>query len=205
MPCTCQQVDLESNVTSKMESMNEESLSTVENMVRFKHLREPSILHNLRERFAQDEIYTSVGDILVAVNPFKMLPIYTPAILDEYKLKGAGAMPPHVYGVADEAYKAMVATGQSQACIVSGESGAGKTETTKLFLQFITDVSVGMKGKRELAAAKSGEASAPVSGATQCPEADLQEQILKANPLMEAFGNAKTSRNDNSSRYVSDL
>jgi myosin heavy subunit len=113
---------------------DEQSLVSVSNMVELKELNEASILQNLRLRFKGDEIYTVVGTILISVNPFKPLPIYTSEVLDMYKAKGARNCGPHVYGTADYAYKAMVSDQKNQSCIVSGESGAGKTEATKIFL-----------------------------------------------------------------------
>jgi len=168
--------------------MDEESLGMIDNMVQLKELNEASILHNLRLRFENDKIYTNVGTILVSVNPFKMLPLYTSEMLEKYKAEGYRDLPPHVYGVADDAYKSMVSGKQDQACIVSGESGAGKTEATKIFLQYIAEVS---------GASLAKDTDEQVS----FEDASLQEQILKANPLMEAFGNAKTVRNNNSSRF----
>ena len=157
---------------------DEQSLAPIENMVQLNDLNNPSILHNLRIRFQQDTIYTSVGQILVSVNPFKLLPIYTPEWLDKYK-SGSRGQPPHCYGVADDAYRQMINNGDNHAIIISGESGAGKTEAMKLVLQYVAEVS----GKKE----------------TDGPS--LEEKILKANPVMEAFGNAKTTRNNNSSRF----
>mmetsp|Transcript_14360 Transcript_14360/g.26611 ORF Transcript_14360/g.26611 Transcript_14360/m.26611 type:complete len:1731 (+) Transcript_14360:285-5477(+) len=171
--------------TKKLIRMDEQSLNPIENMVQLKELNEASILHNLRMRFERNDIYTNVGSILVSVNPFKLLPLYTAEVLDKYKSQGSRDLPPHVYGVADMAYRQMVSTGKDQSCIVSGESGAGKTEATKIFLQYIAEVS-----GADLSAKN-----------TSFEDASLQEQILKANPLMEAFGNAKTIRNNNSSRF----
>jgi myosin heavy subunit len=170
--------------------MDEQSNTSVANLVELKELNEASILHALRLRFKQDQIYTVVGTILVSVNPFKLLPLYTGEVLEGYKQRGARDSAPHVYGTADNAYKAMVADGKNQSCIVSGESGAGKTEATKIFLQYIADISGSSKSSQD--GEKKGEGFGT---------ATLQEQILKANPLMEAFGNAKTKRNNNSSRF----
>jgi len=172
------------------EQTDAEGVKLVEDMVKLADLKEASILHNLRERFAQGDIYTKIGSILVSVNPFQVLNIYTTEILEAYAKSaeakaadGSDTMPPHVYQVADAAYRDMVAEGHPQACLVSGESGAGKTEATKVMLHFLAE----MSGKR--ASEDWGE------------QGRLQDQILKANPLMEAFGNAKTVRNSNSSRF----
>jgi myosin heavy subunit len=176
--------------------MDEQSLKPISDMVGLKNLDEASILHNLRLRYDKDVIYTNVGRILVSLNPFKMLPIYSPGVMDQYMESGSRDLDPHVYGVADDAFRAMVATGKDQSCIVSGESGAGKTEATKLFLQYIAE-----KSKREGAqggAAKGGKKGGAGGGDDS---SSIQNKVLEANPLMEAFGNAKTVRNNNSSRF----
>jgi len=140
-----------------------------------------SILHNLRIRYKEDKIYTNVSSILISVNPFKLLPLYTPEVLDTYR-NGSRDKPPHVFAVAYNAYHNMLSEKTDQSVVISGESGAGKSEATKLILQFLTDVS----GK--------------VAGITTATNT-LEQQILAANPILEAFGNAKTLRNNNSSRF----
>ncbi len=189
-------------------AMDSQSLESIDNMVDLKSLNNASILQNLRLRFNENTIYTSIGTILVSINPFKLLPIYTPEIQDNYIKLTSRRLPPHIYGVADLAYRNMTDFGNNQACIVSGESGAGKTEATKLFLSYIAEISArraeALKEKAELkAAAKTPAASASSASAPAAGKAEtsLQDRLLEANPLMEAFGNAKTSRNDNSSRF----
>ena len=164
-------------------AMDVQSLENIEDMVNLKQLDEPSILHNLRMRFSHDEIYTYIGDILISVNPFKKLPIYSPEVVDAFIKKGSREQGPHIFGVADKAFSALVNNRKDQSCIVSGESGAGKTEATKLFLNYLAEKS------------SSGNTK------TKANSTALQQRILEANPLMEAFGNAKTVRNDNSSRF----
>jgi myosin heavy subunit len=137
--------------------------------------------------------------------PTQLLPIYTPRVLDMYLKQGSRKLPPHVYGVADNAYKAMIGGGKSQSCIVSGESGAGKTEATKLFLQYIAEVSGGVDssagGKKDSKKDKKDkDKKKGKSDDDDDSKVSIQSQVLEANPLMEAFGNAKTVRNDNSSR-----
>ena len=149
-------------------------------------MNEPIILHNLRQRFIKDNIYTYVSSILVALNPFRMLPIYLPEVLDKYKDRGSRNQPPHIYAIADNAYANLMADFRDQAVVISGESGAGKTETMKLVLQFLAEAS----GRAQIAGAAGGEKTE-----------SLEQQVLKSNPLMEAFGNAKTTRNNNSSRF----
>ena len=136
----------------------------------------PLILHNLRERYKKSEIYTNIGNILVSINPYEMLPIYTPEMLRKYReAEAAEEMPPHVYGIAADALYGITSFSKLQSIIISGESGAGKTEATKRCLQFLAN-----------AAGSVG---------------NVEQKILKANPVLEAFGNAKTLRNDNSSRF----
>ena len=121
---------------------------------------------------------------MISLNPFKQLPIYTPEVLDLYRAKGSRGQKPHVFGIADDAFRQMNANnGVSQSAIISGESGAGKTEATKLFLRYITECSA-LDG-----AGGGGE------------ENPLNDKLLELSPLMEAFGNAKTTRNDNSSLF----
>ena len=167
--------------------MDEQSLKIYDNMIKMNDLNEPTLLHNLRQRFLKDDIYTYVSSILVAANPFKLLPIYTPDIMDKYKDGKGRDAAPHIYAISDNAYRALLESQKDQAVVISGESGAGKTETMKLVLQFLADVS----GRAQKEAAAKGEKQ---------PES-LEQQILKSNPVMEAFGNAKTTRNNNSSRF----
>ena len=144
-----------------------------------------SILHNLRIRYKEDTIYTSISSILISVNPFKLLPLYTPEMLDKYR-NGGREQPPHVFAIAYNSYHNMLADAKDQSVVISGESGAGKSEATKLILQFLTDVSGKITGH-----AVAGHLASD----------SLEQQILAANPILEAFGNAKTLRNNNSSRF----
>jgi myosin heavy subunit len=169
--------------SSLCEECNPEAMdSKITDLVNISDLNEMSILHNLRIRFKEDRIYTNISSILISVNPFKLLPLYTPEILDSYR-NGSRGMPPHVFGIAINAYKNMLSDNGDQSVVISGESGAGKSEATKLILQFLADVSskaaVGVEHKSNV----------------------LESQILAANPILEAFGNAKTLRNNNSSRF----
>ncbi|KAH8082135.1 hypothetical protein JL720_8662 [Aureococcus anophagefferens] len=167
------------NVADSGTSLNED----IENLVDLDSFTEGSILHHVRKRFQGDLIYTLVGSILVAVNPFKRLPIYTPELMDSYRARASGGdpPPPDVFLTAGRCYDAMVDTKQSQSVLISGESGAGKTETTKFVLAFVARV-----------AGRGGRAGAGKS---------VEEQILQSNPVLEAYGNAKTLRNNNSSRF----
>lgn len=163
-----------------VQECNIEALSpAIEDLVSISDLNEMSILHNLRIRYKQDKIYTNISSILISVNPFKQLPLYTPAVLDDYR-NGYRGKAPHVFGIAYNAFHNMLDNNSDQSVVISGESGAGKSEATKLILQFLTDVSSRNEG---------GGSST------------LEAQILAANPILEAFGNAKTLRNNNSSRF----
>jgi myosin heavy subunit len=192
---TCEEpketLTLPGKVTANCEVMDGQSLTSVENMVKLNALNDPAILYNLRLRFSQDVIYTYVSTILVAVNPFKMLPIYTPEVLDSYIEKGHRGLDPHVWSIADMAYRTFTETFNDQSIICSGESGAGKTMCMKLVLQYLAEVS-------SRAGGAGGASGTDASGA---PKETLEQKILKANPVMEATGNAKTTRNNNSSRF----
>ncbi|XP_067845294.1 myosin VIa isoform X3 [Heptranchias perlo] len=140
------------------------------------YLNEATLLNNVRVRYSKDKIYTYVANILIAVNPYYDIPkLYSSESIQKYKGRSLGTLPPHVYAIADKAYRDMKVHKLSQSIIVSGESGAGKTENTKFVLRYLTE-SYG-----------TGQ--------------DIDERIVEANPLLEAFGNAKTVRNNNSSRF----
>jgi len=164
--------------------LNEEVLNAdVDNLIFFNELHESALLHNLRIRYKRDLIYTYVSSILISVNPFKLLPIYTPEMVEKYRQGGPAGKPPHIFSVADNAYNNMMVEKKNQSVVISGESGAGKSEATKLILQYITEAAT-LKG--------SGNNN---------HDSKLEQKILQSNPLMEAFGNAKTVRNNNSSRF----
>ncbi|EPQ06301.1 Myosin-Vc, partial [Myotis brandtii] len=142
------------------------------------YLHEPAVLHNLRIRFAESKlIYTYSGIILVAMNPYKQLPIYGDAIIHAYSGQNMGDMDPHIFAVAEEAYKQMARNNKNQSIIVSGESGAGKTVSARYAMRYFATVS------------KSNS------------NAHVEDKVLASNPITEAVGNAKTTRNDNSSRF----
>ncbi|XP_071394333.1 unconventional myosin-VI-like isoform X6 [Centroberyx affinis] len=148
----------------------------VEDNCSLMYLNEATLLNNVRVRYSKDKIYTFVANILIAVNPYYDIPkLYSPDTIQQYRGRSLGTLPPHVYAIADKAYRDMRVLKMSQSIIVSGESGAGKTENTKFVLRYLT-TSYG-----------TGQ--------------DIDERIVEANPLLEAFGNAKTVRNNNSSRF----
>ncbi|KAK7332844.1 hypothetical protein VNO80_29600 [Phaseolus coccineus] len=152
----------------------------VDDMTKLSYLHEPGVLQNLKIRYELNEIYTYTGNILIAINPFQRLPhIYDSHMMQQYKGAPFGELSPHVFAVADVAYRAMIHEGKSNSILVSGESGAGKTETTKMLMRYLAFL-----GGR-----------AATEGRT------VEQQVLESNPVLEAFGNAKTVRNNNSSRF----
>ncbi|XP_060116286.1 unconventional myosin-Vc isoform X1 [Heteronotia binoei] len=142
------------------------------------YLHEPAVLHNLKVRFVESKlIYTYSGIILVAINPYKQLPIYGDAIIHAYSGQNMGDMDPHIFAVAEEAYKQMARNNKNQSIIVSGESGAGKTVSARYAMRYFATVS------------------------RSSSNAQVENKVLASNPITEAVGNAKTTRNDNSSRF----
>uniref|UniRef100_G1LI00 Unconventional myosin-IXa n=1 Tax=Ailuropoda melanoleuca TaxID=9646 RepID=G1LI00_AILME len=140
-------------------------------------LNEKTLLENLRNRFKHEKIYTYVGSILIVINPFKFLPIYNPKYVKMYDNHQLGKLEPHIYAVADVAYHAMLQRKKNQCIVISGESGSGKTQSTNFLIHHLTALS------------QKGFASG------------VEQIILGAGPVLEAFGNAKTAHNNNSSRF----
>ncbi|KAH1231275.1 Myosin-1 [Glycine max] len=151
---------------------NPDILDGVDDLMQLSYLNEPSVLFNLQYRYNHNMIYTKAGPVLVAVNPFKKVPLYGNDYIEAYKCKSIES--PHVYAITDTAIREMIRDEVNQSIIISGESGAGKTETAKIAMQYLAALGGG-------------------SG--------IENEILKTNPILEAFGNGKTLRNDNSSRF----
>ncbi|KAK8955413.1 hypothetical protein KSP40_PGU016919 [Platanthera guangdongensis] len=152
----------------------------VDDMTKLAYLHEPGVLQNLHSRYDMNEIYTYTGSILIAVNPFRRLPhLYNAHMMEQYKGAVFGELSPHVFAVADAAYRLMINESVSQSILVSGESGAGKTESTKMLMRYL----------------------AYMGGKVAAEGRSIEQKVLESNPVLEAFGNAKTVRNNNSSRF----
>lgn len=183
---------------------NDPNEGEVDNLINLPYLHEPAILYCLERRYNISDIYTYTGPILIAVNPFKRVPLYTNQILEMYYnmgllksqgIESSSPLPPHVYAIADAAYRAMMSvilnsshsgsggiSPADQAILISGESGAGKTESTKIVLRYLTTVGSS-------------------TGGVEIQTGSVMDKVLQSNPILEAFGNAKTIRNENSSRF----
>ncbi|KAE8583660.1 hypothetical protein XENTR_v10020612 [Xenopus tropicalis] len=184
--------DAGNNVTvkdSQIYPQNPPKYDKIEDMAMMTHLNEASVLYNLKERYAAWMIYTYSGLFCVTVNPYKWLPVYNPEVVAGYRGKKRVEAPPHIFSISDNAYQAMLTDRENQSVLITGESGAGKTVNTKRVIQyFATIAAVGDAGKKKETTSSSLQGT-------------LEDQIIQANPLLEAFGNAKTVRNDNSSRF----
>lgn len=176
--------------------MNPPKFSKTEDMANLSNLNEASVLHNLKERYFSGLIYTYSGLFCVVVNPYKMLPIYSDEITERYKGYKRHENPPHVFAIADTAYRSMLLDRENQSILCTGESGAGKTENTKKVIQYIAYVAASQKSKLN-----SSSTSVTLSAGNAFAQGELEAQLLQANPILEAFGNAKTIKNDNSSRF----
>merc|ERR1719150_2042301 len=175
-----------------MQKMNPPKYDKQEDMADLTCLNEASVLYNIKERYYSGLIYTYSGLFCVVVNPYKRLPIYTEKIIDIYKGKKRHEVPPHVFAITDIAYRSMLQDREDQSILCTGESGAGKTENTKKVIQYLAYVAASKpKTNSHLPASSEGGLSF----------GELEQQLLKANPILEAFGNAKTVKNDNSSRF----
>ncbi|XP_061090707.1 unconventional myosin-Ib isoform X4 [Conger conger] len=165
---------------SKMEVKTSllDNMIGVGDMVLLEPLTEDSFIDNLRKRFDHNEIYTYIGSVVISINPYRALPIFTPDKVEEYRNRNFYELSPHIYALADEAYRSLRDQDKDQCILITGESGAGKTEASKLVMSYVAAV-----------CGKGHEVN------------KVKEQLLQSNPVLEAFGNAKTVRNDNSSRF----
>ncbi|XP_039021834.1 myosin-16-like [Hibiscus syriacus] len=174
----------EKKVTTKLSKLHPRDMEApaggVDDMTKLSYLHEPAVLYNLAIRYGIQEIYTYCGNILIAINPFQALShLYDQKLMDSYKGAQLGDLKPHVFAITDVAYRAMINECKSNSILVSGESGAGKTETTKLIMRYL----------------------AYLGGHTSAEGQTVERKVLESNPVLEAFGNAKTVRNNNSSRF----
>ncbi|KAM4604324.1 myosin-10 isoform 1-T1 [Polymixia lowei] len=177
-----------------IQKMNPPKFSKVEDMAELTCLNEASVLHNLKDRYYSGLIYTYSGLFCVVINPYKNLPIYSENIIDMYRGKKRHEMPPHIYAISESAYRCMLQDREDQSILCTGESGAGKTENTKKVIQYLAHVASSHKGRKDHNVPP--ESPKPVK-----PQGELERQLLQANPILESFGNAKTVKNDNSSRF----
>ncbi|XP_059427643.1 myosin-10 isoform X3 [Carassius carassius] len=177
-----------------IQKMNPPKFSKVEDMAELTCLNEASVLHNLKDRYYSGLIYTYSGLFCVVINPYKNLPIYSENIIEMYRGKKRHEMPPHIYAISESAYRCMLQDREDQSILCTGESGAGKTENTKKVIQYLAHVASSHKGRKD-------HNIPPESPKAVKLQAKLERQLLQANPILESFGNAKTVKNDNSSRF----
>ncbi|KAM6317362.1 myosin-10 isoform 2-T2 [Podargus strigoides] len=177
-----------------IQKMNPPKFSKVEDMAELTCLNEASVLHNLKDRYYSGLIYTYSGLFCVVINPYKNLPIYSENIIEMYRGKKRHEMPPHIYAISESAYRCMLQDREDQSILCTGESGAGKTENTKKVIQYLAHVASSHKGRKD-------HNIPPESPKPVKHQGELERQLLQANPILESFGNAKTVKNDNSSRF----
>ncbi|KAA0705099.1 Myosin-7 Myosin heavy chain 7 [Triplophysa tibetana] len=163
---------------------NPPKFDKIEDMAMFTFLHEPAVLFNLKERYAAWMIYTYSGLFCVTINPYKWLPVYNQEVVVAYRGKKRTEAPPHIFSISDNAYQYMLSDRDNQSILITGESGAGKTVNTKRVIQYFASIAAGSSRKD-----------------TSDKKGTLEDQIIQCNPALEAFGNAKTIRNDNSSRF----
>ena len=162
--------------------VNPPKFEKVEDMVNLTFLNDASVFWNLKTRYQAKMIHTYSGLFVVVVNPYKRYPLYTHRVSKIYLGKRRNEVPPHLWAIAETAYRGMLNNTKNQAMLITGESGAGKTENTKKVITYLAIVATGSGKKSE-------------------KKVSLEDQIVATNPILESYGNAKTSRNDNSSRF----
>jgi len=173
----------------EVDKVNPAKFDKADDMAELTHLNEASVIHNLHTRYQADLIYTYSGLFLVTVNPYCPLPIYGNDYVRMYKGQAREDTRPHIFAVSDQAFRRLVEEGKNQSILVTGESGAGKTENTKKVIQY-------------LAAVATSDSDTPLTKKSPVKQlSNLSQQILRANPILESFGNAQTVRNNNSSRF----
>merc|ERR1712001_626049 len=162
--------------------INPPKFEKCEDMANLTYLNDASVFHNLEVRYKAKLIYTYSGLFCVVVNPYKRYPIYTPRVVNLYLGKRKNEVPPHLWAVTETAYRNMLSNHKNQSMLITGESGAGKTENTKKVIAYLAMVACSSKK-------------------SDAKKVSLEDQIVATNPILESYGNAKTSRNDNSSRF----
>ncbi|KAM8723547.1 myosin heavy chain, fast skeletal muscle-like isoform 1-T1 [Acanthopagrus schlegelii] len=186
------ETDCGKTITVKEEDIhprNPPKYDKIEDMAMMTHLNEPCVLYNLKERYASWMIYTYSGLFCVVVNPYKWLPVYETTCVQAYRGKKRIEAPPHIFSISDNGYQFMLTDRENQSVLITGESGAGKTVNTKRVIQYFATI------------AAIGAKKSDAQQQTSKIKGSLEDQIVAANPLLEAYGNAKTVRNDNSSRF----
>ncbi|KAL6426878.1 hypothetical protein ACFW04_009267 [Cataglyphis niger] len=170
----------------QLSQVNPPKFEKAEDMADLTYLNEAAVLHNLKQRYYAKLIYTYSGLFCVAINPYKRFPVYTQRCAKLYRGKRRNEVPPHIFAISDGAYVNMLTNSENQSMLITGESGAGKTENTKKVIAYFATVGASTKKEKEETDKKKGS---------------LEDQVVQTNPVLEAFGNAKTVRNDNSSRF----
>ncbi|RDX77608.1 Myosin-11, partial [Mucuna pruriens] len=214
------QTSNEKKVVSRLSKLHPKDVDAptdgVDDMTKLAYLHEPGVLHNLETRYMINEIYTYTGNILIAINPFQSLShLYDANVMQSYKGAASGNLTPHVFAIAEAAYRAMMTEEKSNSILVSGESGAGKTETTKMLMRYLAYLG----GHTAVAATEGRTVEQQVLEVRKLSKSGLwllfclhvlalvqsKNNVVMSgnisNPVLEAFGNAKTVRNDNSSRF----
>ncbi|XP_018304498.1 myosin heavy chain, muscle isoform X4 [Mycetomoellerius zeteki] len=169
----------------QLQQVNPPKYEKCEDMSNLTYLNDASVLHNLKQRYYAKLIYTYSGLFCVAINPYKRFPVYTSRCAKLYRGKRRSEVPPHIFAISDGAYVNMLTNNENQSMLITGESGAGKTENTKKVIAYFATVGASTKKDKEVDTKKGS----------------LEDQVVQTNPVLEAFGNAKTVRNDNSSRF----
>lgn len=191
-------VDTNQNRTVNKDSLqqvNPPKFDMTEDMANMTYLNEASVLNNLRSRYYAGFIYTYSGLFCVAINPYRRLPIYLDSIIAKYRGKRKLEMPPHLFSISDNAFQFMLQDRENQSMLITGESGAGKTENTKKVIMYFAKVAAQLQKP-------AGEPKEEAHTESKSKKGTLEDQIIQANPVLEAYGNAKTTRNNNSSRFL---